>query len=141
MSLESELRATSDDLLLVLDRLGEMETRKRALPSGSDEFVILSRSIADLSVEVLRNSEREADLAESLAERRRNSPGGAPPVDLVAPAPRDVQVILNEWRAAERELAQTPGTSPESAAASVRVRRLREEYRVAFEAARARTDQ
>jgi hypothetical protein len=138
MSLETELRRTSDALLRVLDQLSALEGQKRALPSGSQEAVVLSRRIADLSIEVLRRSEHEANLAESLAERRQAGAGEAPPIDAVAPATRDLQVILDEWRAAERQLAEPGATAAESAAAASSVRRLREEYHLAFEAARSR---
>jgi hypothetical protein len=138
MSLESELRKTSDSLLNVLNQLADLETQKRALPGGSPEFVTLSRRIADLSVEVLRRSEVEADLAESLEERRRAGLAQTKPIEAVAPAARDLQVILDEWRAAERQLAQADPAGIESADAAASVRRLRDEYRLAFEAARER---
>ena len=138
MGIEADLRETSDGLLTALNQLSELEAQKRTLVPGSPEFVALSRRIADLSAVVLRGTEHEVDLAETLAEQRASGTTDAEPIDAIAPATRDLQVILDEWRTAERQLGQAAPGSAEAAEAAAAVRHLREEYRVAFETVRAR---
>lgn len=133
MSLERELRDTSDSLLRALDRMNDLESEKRLLPTGSRQFVDLARQIEDLAIEVLRRSEREASLAETTEERRAAGGGVGRPIVAVSATPRELPLILGEWRDAERALAAADPASPEAAIAAADVRRLREEYRLAHE--------
>jgi hypothetical protein len=133
MSLERELRDTSDSLLRALERINDLESEKRTLPTGSTQFVELAERIEDLAVEILRRTEREASLAQSTGERREAGGGVGRPIDAIAPEPRDLSVILTEWRDAERALASSNPATPESSIAAANVRRLREEYRLAHE--------
>jgi hypothetical protein len=133
MSLESELRQTSDSLLRALDRLHDLEEEKRTLPTGSPQFVELARQIEDMALEVLRRTEQEGDLAADTEARREAGGGVGRSIDDTPGQPRDLATVLNEWRAAERRLAAAPAASVESAAAAGEVRRLREEYRMGQE--------
>jgi hypothetical protein len=133
MSIEQELLATSDALLRILDRLHELESEKRELPTGSRRFVELATQIDDLAVEVLRRTERQEELAQDMEARREA--GGAPgrPIDDLEASKRTLVEILEDWRNAERRLASADPGSPESSEAAARVRQLREEYRLAQE--------
>jgi hypothetical protein len=133
MSLERELRDTSDSLLRALDLITELENEKRELPTGTKRFVELARRIEDLAVDVLHRTEREASLAETMEERREAGGGTGRPIELINPEPREMSIILAEWRDAERELAQVDPASEQAAVAAANVRRLREEYRLGHE--------
>ena len=134
VTLERELRDTSDSLLRALDALHALEAQKRIEPVGSPQFVELARRVEDLALEVLRRSEREADLAETTDERRDAGGGVGRPIEAISAQPRDLGLILNEWRAAERRLVASDAASTDASAAASDVRRLREEYRMAYEA-------
>src|SRR5947209_2994659 len=134
MTLEHELRQTSDSLLRALERMNDMESEKRQLPVGSQRFVELAEKIEDLAVEVLRRSEREASLAEGTQQRRRAGGGVGRPIETAPPGSREMSIFLQQWRDAERALAAADPATPESSAAASNVRRLREEYRMAYEA-------
>jgi hypothetical protein len=134
VSLERELRDTSDSLMRALAQLQDLETQKLGMPSGSREFVDIAQRIEDLAIEVLRRTERQASLAEDTGERRKAGGGLGRPINAVPPTTRELAVILNEWRDAERRLAEAGPATPESSAAAAEVRRLREEYRMVHEA-------
>ena len=71
MSLERELRDTSDSLMrALLEQLHDLEARKREVPTGSDTFVELAQRVEELAIDVLRRTEREASLAEDTGGRR-----------------------------------------------------------------------
>lgn len=134
MDIRPQLRATSDALLVALDELRELEGQKRKLGPGTPEFAELARQIEALAEELLRNSETEERLAqrsvELVEDGRRDL--AAQPIEGMA-APRDVHLILGEWRDAERRLAaETPGSQAWESA-TVDAERLRAEYRRAHE--------
>jgi hypothetical protein len=89
--------------------------------------------VEDLAVEVLRRTERQMSLAEDTQERRIAGGGVGRPVETIPAAPRDLALILSEWRDAERSLADANPASAEASVAAANVRRLREEYRLAHE--------
>jgi hypothetical protein len=133
MSLERELRDTSDSLLRALDQMNDLEVEKRAVPTGSTHFVDLARRIEDLAVEVLRRTERQATLAEDTKARHDAGGGLGRPVEEISGKAREMSQILSEWRNAERALAVANPGSPDASVAAANVRRLREEYRLAHE--------
>ena len=141
MSLERELRDTSDSLMRALDQLHDLEAAKRDMPTGTPEFVKLAQQIEELAIEVLRRTERQADLAADTGERREAGGGVGRSIEETPASTRELSVILAEWREAERGLAAADAKSPESAAAASTVRRLREEYRMAHEARATRSQE
>jgi hypothetical protein len=138
MSLERELRDTSDSLLRALEQLHDLEAKKREEPTGSETFVRLAEKVDDLAIEVLRRTERQASLTEDTVARREAGGGVGPAINDIPASTRHLTAILNDWREAERRLAAADSSSPESSAAAADVRRLREEYRIAHEAREAR---
>ena len=123
------LRRASDEFMQRLDRLYELESRKRELPPDQAEFVRLAREIEDLSRALLFSGGQQVELAE---EVHADIKSGETVVDQPirdTPARRDAVSVLAEWRAAERRLAAAGPDTPEEGAAKVEVDRLREEYR------------
>jgi len=124
-----ELRQTSDAFIARLERLHELETRKRELPVGQPEFVRLAREIEDLSRALLYVGSRQADLAEEVhADVKRGDAVVDQPIIEIPPR-RDAPTVLSEWRDAERRLAAAHTGSSEEQEARTEIERLRAEYR------------
>jgi hypothetical protein len=123
------LRRASDDFMQRLDRLYELESRKRELPPDQPEFVRLAREIEDLSRGLLYAGGVQVELAEEVhADVKQGETIVDQPIRETPPK-RDAVAVLAEWRAAERRLAAaTPGSGEERSARSD-VDRFREEYR------------
>ena len=116
------LRHTSDALLSQLTELEDLERTKRALEPGSAAQLRVTRRVEALARKVLNTAGQQTDIVEGIAETEDGS----------SRASREPQVILTEWREAERAMeAETPGTPPWEAAHAA-VDRLRSEYRRAF---------
>ena len=125
----AELRRASDDFMQRLDRLYELESRKRELPPDEPEFIRLAREIEDLSRGLLFAGGVQVEMAE---EVHADIKQGATVVDQPireTPARRDAVAVLAEWRAAERRLAAAAPESTDERTARADVERLREEYR------------
>ena len=125
----AELRRASDDFMQRLDRLYELESRKRELPPDQAEFIRLAREIEDLARGLLFAGGVQVEKAEEVHADIKN---GATVVDQPireTPSKRDAVAVLAEWRAAERRLAAAPPGSREERAARADVDQLREEYR------------
>lgn len=137
MSLESELRTTSDNLLANLNRLAELESAKRDAAPGSPEFVELSRKVEAMAAQILGFSRRQTELATATEVMVDKGIAGAPstPIAEIRPA-RDANLILAEWRDAERRLADLERGSPEAGRLRDRIDDLRDEYARSFEARR-----
>jgi hypothetical protein len=123
------LRRASDMFMQRLDRLYELETRKRELPPDQAEFVRLAREIEDLSRALLFAGGQQVELAEEVHADIKNGEAIVDQPIRDTPPRRDAVVVLAEWRAAERRLAAaTPDTDDERDARTA-VEQLREEYR------------
>jgi len=126
---QRDLRQVSDTFIERLDRLHDLESRKRELPPDQPEFVRLAREIEDLSRALLYVGSRQVDLAEELhAEARRGETVVDQPIRDI-PAARDAPTVLSDWRDAERRLAAAHTGSAEEQQARTDVERLRAEYR------------
>ena len=125
--LETSLRVTSDSFLTRVERLHALEEQKRELPA--DEIVAMADEVESLSREILDWAAKQAELARTVAS---TEPGTSRPIAIIPP--RQLSIVLGEWRASERVLSvQEPGTAAwESARADVE--RLREEYARAYRA-------
>ena len=120
-----ELRLTSDNFLARVERLQALEEQKRELPPP--ETAEMALEVEALTREILEWAEKQSALAAQVAIREGED---GPPIAVV-PA-RELHIVLNEWRAAERRLeSEQPGTAGfESARADVD--RLRDEYARAY---------
>jgi len=130
------LRATSDALLQDLERLAAMETEKRALAPDDPRLVPMSEEVAQLAARLLDRSNAQQALSRRTEELvRRGDPDA--PTDPIEATPREIPVILAEWREAERAAAGLDGDSPEAHEVAARIERLRAEYREAHRRATA----
>ena len=125
--LETSLRVTSDSFLTRVERLHALEEQKRELPAA--EMVAMADEVESLSREILDWAVKQAELARTVAS---TEPGTSRPIAIIPP--RQLAIVLDEWRASERVLnGEAPGTAAwESARADVE--RLREEYARAYRA-------
>ena len=122
------LRATSDALLHDLERLFEIENEKRALSPDDPRLVPMSEEVAELAARLLDKSEMQKALSLRTEELvQRDHPDA--PTDPIEATPREIHVILAEWRDAERAAARLAPDSPEAHEAAARIERLRGEYR------------
>ena len=123
------LRRASDMFMQQLDRLYELETRKRELPPDEAEFVRLAREIEDLSRALLFAGGQQVELAEEVHADVKNGETIVDQPIRDTPARRDAVVVLADWRAAERRLAAAMPDTDDERDARAAVERLREEYR------------
>jgi hypothetical protein len=130
----SALRNTSDALLERLDRLYELERRKRELLPDDPEFVRLAREIEDVATEALAQTSEQVELAKQVAHiaKQGDSAVADHAIRDIPPGPRDATLILAEWRAAERRLADASAGSEDEERARADVERLRGEYAAAI---------
>ena len=128
---ESELRTASDAFLSSLDRLAALESEKRQLPPNDPRLIELANEVEALAAQVLQVANVQSHLAETAHVMTMTDAPGAPakPIETI---PRSPHTILEEWRAAERALAEAEPGSAEAAKALVRARALRSEYQRAF---------
>jgi hypothetical protein len=123
------LRRASDDFMQRLDRLHELESRKRELPPDQPEFVRLAREIEDLARGLLYAGGVQVELAEEVhADIKQGQVVIDQPIRETPPK-RDAVAVLSDWRAAERRLAAAAPGSGEERSARADVERLRAEYR------------
>ncbi|HET7726631.1 MAG TPA: hypothetical protein VFK54_04825 [Candidatus Limnocylindrales bacterium] len=131
------LRATSDALLQDLERLFEIENEKRALAPDDPRLVPMSEEVAELAARLLDKSEMQRALSMRTEELvQRGDPDA--PTDPIEATPREIPVILAEWREAERVAAGLDPDSPEAHEVAARIERLRGEYREAHRRATER---
>ena len=125
----ADLRQASDVFMQRLDRLHDLETRKRELPPNEPEFVRLAREIEDISRALLWSGSQQVELAEAVhREAKRKDVPVDQPIRDTSPR-RDAVSILAEWRAAERRLSAADHGSDEETVAKAETERLRDEYR------------
>jgi hypothetical protein len=121
-------------LLRDLDALGELEDEKRRTRQDDPRLVEVAARIEEIAGRILAESRQQLSL--SKAANASAETGTGDPAATIESTPRNVSLILAEWRAAERA-AQTavPGSVEEHEARS-RADRLRDEYRGAFDQVR-----
>ena len=141
MSIEPELRATSDSLLATLDRLRELELEKRQTALGSPRLVELSVEIERLAASVLGASDVQSDLARVAQDLvDKGDLDSTQSIDSMGNT-RDVHTVLSDWRETERRLAELDGSSAAAVKLRARIEVLRTEYRRAHEAAARRANE
>lgn len=132
------LRATSDALMRDLADLQALEEEKRHLEPGSPRLVRLAEEIEALAVRVMGSSMRQRRISQQVEAMVDEGAPDAPDTS-IAETPREIHVVLAEWRDTERQLAEAVPGSPEADVAERTIERLRREYRQAHEAARHKT--
>ena len=142
VSIEPNLPAVSNAMLANLDRLRALELEKRGLPVGSPRLVELAAEIEELAARVLGTSDTQVDLAkEALKEARAGTLDPDTTIDEMAAAPRELHVVLEEWRDSERRLGELASDSPEALRLRADIELLRDEYRRSHDAASRRASQ
>src|SRR5512132_2647991 len=104
----AELRRASDVFMQRLDRLHELETRKRELPPETPEFVRLAREIEDLARALLYAGGQQVELAQEVHREAKRSDLVVDQAIRDTPPRHDAVSVLADWRAAERRLAAAP---------------------------------
>ena len=134
MEIEEQLRSASDEMLDALEKLRVLESEKRTLPPSSTRFQKLAHEVERLAGTVTNRAQEQSELGVEAAEQHELAGESTEPIE----PPREVTVILSEWRDAERRLGLAAPGSPEEAACRAEVNRLRAEYQRAHRAATKR---
>ena len=137
MELEGELRLASDRMLRTPEQLQALGTEKRELTPGSPRFKKLATEIERLAAVVFAQTHAQESLGEQAAAHAKRTDEVPTPIE-AAPTRRDLQVILTDWRDAERRLALADPDSAEHATAAADAARLRAEYHDAYTATTSR---
>jgi hypothetical protein len=116
MTDRGEIRATSDHMLGMIDRLRAIEEEKRNVEVGSGKFVELAREAETLGRLVFRWSAIQMQLAEQSTSHVEH--GRLPPEPLTSFEPRPLDRILAAWREAQLRLEIARPGSEEAAAAA-----------------------
>jgi hypothetical protein len=129
---QREFKATSDQMLDLIDRLRTVEQAKQTVGYGSAEFVELATEAEKLSRLAFRWSGLQLQMAEAATSAvARGEVSGAPASEV---SPRPLDRILAAWREAQLRFEISRPGSAEAAAAADAIERLREEYRAVEEA-------
>jgi hypothetical protein len=126
----ADLRRASDLFVQRLDRLQELETRKRELPPDQPEFIRLAREVEDMARALLFAGGQQVELAEEVHREAKTNDVAIDQSIRDTPPRRDAVSILADWRAAERKLSAAELGSDDETAARADVERLRNEYRM-----------
>ncbi len=131
------LRATSDALMRDLADLTELEEEKRSLQPGDPHLLALAERIEVIAARLFGATVRQRQLSTTIEGLVEESNPEAP-LDSIDATPREIHVILAEWRDAERQVQEAVPGSVEAETAADRAALLRDEYRQAHDAAQRR---
>jgi hypothetical protein len=132
MPRRGEFRATTDQMLELIDGLRAAEERKRSVVVGSPEFIAAATDAAELSRLAFRWADYELQMAHTAKARIEAGELGAN-VRLVDVEPRPLDRVLAHWREAQLRLEIAVPGSPEAEAAARDIEKLREEYQAGHE--------
>ena len=132
MEVEQDLRTASDRVMRTLERLHELETEKRGIEPGTARFRKIAREVERLSASVFDDTHAQEQLAERTVVLREQAGVVLQPIDDIEPS-REIQVILAEWRDAERRMSEAKPNSADHARAAADADRLRAEYRRTYQ--------
>jgi hypothetical protein len=137
--IEEHLRGASDAIVLLLTEVRQLERHKRGIPPGEDRFDEVSEAVRVAAQSLAEFTKREEEWARISTADRTNletieeSENAAP-----------LAALLEQWRAVERQLDETPPGTPEGMRLFAEFERLRYEYMAAFrarDAARSESDE
>lgn len=128
---QHELRAHSDHMVQLIERLHELEEEKHHVGVGTPRFVELAEEIDRLSRLVFRWSGMQFQSAEHAATRLER--GEITPQALDEVEPRRLDVILAAWREAQFRFELAHPGSAEAQEAADDIERLREEFQASQE--------
>jgi hypothetical protein len=125
--IEEHLRGASDAIVLLLTEVGQLERHKRAIPPGEDRFDDVARAVRVAAQALAEFTKQEEDWAR-IATADRTDIATIDESESAA----SLAAILEQWRAVERQLDQTPPGTPEGMQLFAEFERLRGEYMAAF---------
>ena len=127
--IEEHLRGASDAVVLLLTEVGQLERHKRGIPPGEDRFDDVARAVRVAAQALAEFTKREEDWARIATSDRTD----LETID-ESEAASSLAAILEQWRAVERQLDDTPPGTPEGMRLFAEFERLRAEYMAAFRA-------
>ena len=135
----TQLRGTSDQLLLAIQTVALLEQQKRGLPFGDDRFPDMARAVREAAQAVLDFSVAEESEAARIHDTAQVDSNASATIAATQPA-MSLAGILDEWRAVERRLLAAPAGSAEATELLEDFERLRSRYAdaLAEEARRAK---
>jgi hypothetical protein len=137
--IEEHLRGASDAILLLLTEVSQLERHKRGIPPGEDRFDDVAGAVRVAAGALAEFTKREEEWGR-IATEDRTELGTIDESENTA----SLTAILDQWRAVERQLDETPPGTPEGMRLFAEFERLRDEYMAAFrvrEAGRSDPDQ
>jgi hypothetical protein len=127
-----EFRATTDQMLEIIDELRRVEETKQQVPVGSPEFVASAKRAEELSRLAFRWAQMQLQMA--FDANNRITAGNLPAeTRLITVEARPLDRVLANWREAQLRLEISQPGSPEAEAAVRDIERLREEYQIGHE--------
>jgi hypothetical protein len=127
MKRQGEFRASTDQMLAMIDELRRLERAKQSTAVGTAEFIDLAHATEELARRVFRWSAMQSQMAE--ASPRDVATGELSATPLIEVEPRPLDRILANWREAQLRFELARPGSAEAELAAADVERLREEYR------------
>ena len=129
---EEHLRGASDAIVLLLAEVGQLERHKRGIPPGEDRFDEVSEAVRAAAQGLAEFTKREEEWAR-VATSKRSDLGTIDESENAA----SLAALLEQWRAVERQLDETPPGTPEGMRLFAEFERLRDEYMAAFRSHKA----
>jgi hypothetical protein len=125
--IEEHLRAASDAILLLLTEVGQLERHKRGIPPGEPRFDEVARSVRVAAKALAEFTEYQETWARIATDGRTD-------IERISESENapSIALILERWRAIERQLDELEPGSPESTRLFAEFERLRDEYMAAF---------
>jgi hypothetical protein len=123
----TELRGTSDQLLLAIQTVALLEGQKRGLAFGDDRFPEMARAVRVAAQAVLDFSVAEESEAARIHDTSGADADATTTIATTRPA-ASLASILEEWRSVERRLTDAPAGSAEAIALLDAFERLRVRY-------------
>ncbi len=125
---ETQLRGTSDQLLLAIQTVGLLEQQKRGVPFGDARFPDLAKAVREAAQSLLDLAADE----ESEAARIHRTADGSTGTIVHTPPAASLAAILAEWRAVERRLTDADAGSTDAEELLRAFERLRVLYATAL---------
>jgi hypothetical protein len=127
--IEEHLRGASDAIVLLLTELSQLERHKRRIPPGEERFDDVARAVRVAAHTLAEFTEEQEHWARVATAER---------TDLEAiedsESSDSLMVILERWRAVERQLDEHEPGTPEAIRLFAEFERIRGEYMTAFRA-------
>lgn len=132
MPQRGEFRATTDQMLDIIDELRRAEEAKQQVPVGSPEFLSAARRAEELSRLSFRWAQMQLQMATETQGRIAAGQLSAE-TRLINVEARPLDRVLAQWREAQIRLEISEPGSPAAEAAVRDIERLREEYQAGHE--------